>query len=63
MPPVSVQVVFQGDGAKICALTAVCEVLKKLADDQRIKITRIAGSSAGAIAAVMLGSQKPISDF
>lgn len=48
---------------KICALTAVCEVLKKLADDQRIKITRIAGSSAGAIAAVMLGSQKPISDF
>jgi predicted acylesterase/phospholipase RssA len=63
MPPVSVQVVFQGGGAKICVLTAVCDVLKKLADDQRIKITRVAGSSAGAIAAVMLGSQKPISDF
>jgi predicted acylesterase/phospholipase RssA len=63
MPAVPVQVVFQGGGAKICVLMAVCEVLKKFDDDQRIKITRVAGSSAGAIAAVMLGSKKPMSDF
>jgi predicted acylesterase/phospholipase RssA len=63
MPSVPVQVVFQGGGAKICVLMAVCEVLKRFEADQRIKITRVAGSSAGAIAAVMLGSNRPISDF
>jgi predicted acylesterase/phospholipase RssA len=63
MPPVPIQVVFQGGGAKICVLMAACEVLQKFQADQRIQITRVAGSSAGAIAAAMLGSGKPISEY
>lgn len=54
-----VQVVFQGGGAKLYALMAVCEVLHKYAygDNPRIEISRLAGSSAGAIAATMLASR------
>jgi predicted acylesterase/phospholipase RssA len=63
MPPVPVQIVFQGGGAKLCALMAVCEVLHAFEKEERITVTRLAGSSAGAIAAAMLGSRQPISDF
>ena len=47
-PPIPIQVVLQGGGAKICVLMAVCDVLKELEADKRIQITRAAGSSAGA---------------
>jgi len=56
--PVPIQVVFQGGGAKLCVLMAVCEVLQEYQTDNRIKINRLAGSSAGAIAAAMLGFKK-----
>ena len=56
---IPIQVVFQGGGAKLCGLMAVCEVLKA---DPRIQITRVAGS-AGAITAVMLASKKPLETY
>jgi len=61
--PVKIQVVFQGGGAKLCALMAVVEVLKEFQDSGLVTIGKAAGSSAGAIAAVMLGSPRPMSIF
>lgn len=58
-----IQVVFQGGGAKLCHLMAVCDVLKQYEAAGRIKLTRAAGSSAGAIAAVMLASKIPIGEY
>jgi predicted acylesterase/phospholipase RssA len=56
--PIKIQVVFQGGGAKLCLLMAVCKVLGEFEKMNRIKVTRVAGSSAGAIAAVMFASTK-----
>jgi predicted acylesterase/phospholipase RssA len=61
--PVPLQVVFQGGGAKLCHLMAVCDVLKDYEASGRIRVTRAAGSSAGAIVAVMLASTNPISEY
>jgi predicted acylesterase/phospholipase RssA len=69
-----VQVVFQGGGAKLPLLMAVAEGLQAYATaveataevearPKKIEITRVAGSSAGAIAAVMLASGKPIGTY
>ena len=60
---VRVQVVFQGGGAKLCVLMAVCEVLRDYETEGKIQITRVAGSSAGAIAAVMLASERSIEAY
>jgi predicted acylesterase/phospholipase RssA len=56
--PVPIQVVFQGGGARLCALMAVCEVIEEFQESGKIIINRTAGSSAGAIAAVMLASKR-----
>lgn len=61
--PIPIQVVFQGGGAKLCVLMAVCEVLKRYEDENRIVVQRVAGSSAGAIAAVMLASKKSVETY
>lgn len=61
--PVPIQVVFQGGGAKLCVLMAVCEILKKYEEENRIVVRRVAGSSAGAIAAVMLASKKSMETY
>ena len=69
-----VQVVFQGGGAKLPLLMAVAEGLQAYATGveasaevearaKKIEITRVAGSSAGAIVAVMLASGKPIGTY
>jgi predicted acylesterase/phospholipase RssA len=63
MPIMDLQVVFQGGGAKLYALMAVCEVLKKYEEDRKILVTRAGGTSAGAIAAAMLGSSTSIEEF
>lgn len=68
MPPrnknkIPLQIVFQGGGAKICALMAVCDVLKEYEAAEYIAVKRVGGSSAGAIAAVMYASKAPINDF
>lgn len=61
--PVKLQIVFQGGGARICVLMAVCAVLKKFHEEKRIDITRVCGASAGSIAATMLASARPIDYF
>ncbi len=58
----AVQVVFQGGGARLCLLMAVVDVLQQ-SEGKSIEVKRVAGSSAGAIAAVMLASKKPISFY
>jgi predicted acylesterase/phospholipase RssA len=60
---VPIQVVFQGGGAKLCVLMAVCDVLRKYQAVNRIQINRVAGSSAGAIAAAMLATEKSIETY
>ncbi|MBX9752728.1 MAG: patatin-like phospholipase family protein [Roseococcus sp.] len=60
---VSIQVVFQGGGARLCHLMAVCEVLRQFEKDKKITIGRVGGSSAGAIAAAMLASNTEMSVF
>jgi predicted acylesterase/phospholipase RssA len=47
--PLKIQVAFQGGGAKIFALIAAAEVLKSFEREGRVEVTRIAGTSAGAI--------------
>jgi predicted acylesterase/phospholipase RssA len=54
--PAKIQVVFQGGGAKLVCLMAVADVLQTYQNNKKIEITRTAGSSAGAIAAVMLAT-------
>jgi predicted acylesterase/phospholipase RssA len=61
--PIPLQIVFQGGGAKLCLLMAVCDVLKRYEASNRIVVTRVAGSSAGAIAAVMLASDKALATY
>lgn len=61
--PISVQVVFQGGGARLCHLVAVCDALREMERDNRVRVTRVAGSSAGAIAAAMFASSRTIADF
>lgn len=63
MPAMDLQVVFQGGGAKLVALMAVCEVLKQYEVDKKIRVTRSGGTSAGAIAAAMLASETKIEEF
>jgi predicted acylesterase/phospholipase RssA len=60
--PLRVQVAFQGGGARIFGHLAVCEVLRKFSssDENRIQITRVAGSSAGALAAAAISSNEAI---
>jgi predicted acylesterase/phospholipase RssA len=42
---------------------AVCELLRRYQANGRIQINRVAGSSAGAIAAAMLASKKSVETF
>lgn len=56
MPPIDVQVAFQGGGAKLVNLLAVAEVLEKAHNDGVLRINRVAGTSAGSIVACLLAS-------
>ena len=47
--PIRVQLAIQGGGAKIAALMAALEAVDQLQSDGVIHVTRIAGTSAGAI--------------
>ncbi|HEY0463114.1 MAG TPA: patatin-like phospholipase family protein [Polyangiaceae bacterium] len=51
-----VQVAFQGGGARIAALLAAAEALRELEAEGRLQVTRVAGASAGAIAAAFFAS-------
>lgn len=58
MNPTRVQVAIQGGGAKVVALLAAAEVLEQLEEQSDLRLTRVAGTSAGAIVACLLASQK-----
>src|SRR6058998_2815883 len=51
------QLAVQGGGAKICALLAVLEVIQKFESESRLKVTRVAGTSAGSIIASFLAAR------
>lgn len=53
---IKVQVAFQGGGAKLIGLLAAAEVLEEAHNKGVIRITRVAGTSAGSIAALILAS-------
>lgn len=57
--PQKIQLAIQGGGAKICDLLAAAEVVEKLSADAEIEVSRLAGTSAGAIIASMLAAAKP----
>ncbi len=62
-PPVNIQVCFQGGGAKIAALLVAAAVLQDLEQiKKQVKITRITGTSAGAIVAALLAADCNIQD-
>lgn len=55
---IDIQVAFQGGGAKLCDLLAAAEALQSLQNEARV--VRVAGTSAGAIAACLLATGAPI---
>ena len=57
-----VQVALQGGGAKLVTLLAAAEILERFHDSGEITITRVAGTSAGAIAACILASGKGVAN-
>jgi predicted acylesterase/phospholipase RssA len=59
--PHRLQLAIQGGGAKIVSLLAAMEVVEKLEADKLIKVTRIAGTSAGAIVACLYAAKVPMS--
>ena len=57
--PINVQLAVQGGGAKICLLLAVFEALQNLEKPENgavVRVTRIAGTSAGAITACLFAA-------
>ena len=58
-----IQFAFQGGGAKLASLLAVAEYLQELEKRNEIVITRVAGTSAGAIVAVLLAAEVDIKKF
>jgi NTE family protein len=58
-----VQLAIQGGGAKLIPLLAACEAIQALEaeDNPPIKITRVAGTSAGAIAGCIFAAHIPMS--
>jgi predicted acylesterase/phospholipase RssA len=59
--PLPVQIAFQGGGARLFGHLAVCEVLEQFRANGHIEIKRLAGSSAGALAAAALSCGEPVS--
>ncbi len=51
--PRKVKLALQGGGAKITSILAAMEAVEKLEENGEIEVTEIAGTSAGAIIAVL----------
>jgi predicted acylesterase/phospholipase RssA len=60
--PQRIQLALQGGGAKLCALLAAIEEIQALEKEGRLHVTRVAGASAGAIAACIFaaGIEMPV---
>ena len=54
--PQPVQLALQGGGAKLLALLAAMEEIQALEKEGRLRVTRVAGASAGAIAACLFAA-------
>lgn len=63
--PIRVRVVVQGGGAKLMVLMAAMEAVEDLAtaSDPGLRVTMVAGTSAGSIAGAMLASPIPMRRF
>lgn len=51
--PMKIQLALQGGGAKLCGLLAALDAVQRLEREGVLQVTRIAGTSAGAIAAAL----------
>jgi NTE family protein len=60
--PFALQLAIQGGGAKFCALLAVVETIQTLQDERVLKVTRVAGTSAGAVAGCLLAAGVPAAE-
>lgn len=60
--PIRLQLAIQGGGAKICALIAAMDAIEELEGKDVIKITRIAGTSAGALIGTLFAAKIPMAD-
>lgn len=54
--PFRFQLALQGGGAKILAMLAAVEGIRKLQSEGRVQVTRIAGTSAGSVVAAMFAA-------
>lgn len=59
--PVRLQLAFQGGGARLAVLLAAAEAIQTLEAQGMIRVTRIAGTSAGAMVGAFLAANLPIS--
>lgn len=55
--PLPIQIALQGGGAKICTLMAAMEMVEELEADKVIKVTRIAGTSAGSLVGCLFAAK------
>ena len=61
--PTKIQLAIQGGGAKIVSLLAAAEAIQGLEERNQLKVTRFAGTSAGAIVACLLAGGVRVSDL
>jgi NTE family protein len=60
LPPLKIQLALQGGGAKLIFLLAALEPVQRLHREKIIEVTRIAGTSAGSIAACLFAADVDI---
>jgi len=58
--PIDIQLTLQGGGAKFAVLLAAAEAVQELEAQKLIRVTRIAGTSAGAIVGAFLAAERPV---
>jgi predicted acylesterase/phospholipase RssA len=58
-----VQLAFQGGGARLAQLLPIAEAVSELRTKKKIEISRVAGTSAGAIIAVLLAAEANVPAF
>lgn len=56
----NIQLAIQGGGAKLAALIASMEAIEKLQNERLLKVTRIAGTSAGSLAGCLFAAGIPM---
>jgi predicted acylesterase/phospholipase RssA len=62
LAPKKIQLAIQGGGAKLILLMAALEALEGLRNQQKLSVTRLAGTSAGAIAGCLFAAGVPMGE-